>query len=362
MFLIVAFLLSGCSKISELTETTKRSSQSAPSIYVSTVETTTESTSDPSETTENENPTEPSGDYLESLKALRKCMEERAGYYNTLTQEAPDTWCFIRKKDHEPSGDYENFNMKKYASYYLNDHVSAGDKVVYLTFDCGYPTNRTQSILDTLEKHDVKANFFVTKMYLEGCPEYAKRMKEEGHMVCNHTVNHEDLTKLDAEDIIYEIFDVAEYFYEITGYPIDPYFRTPTGSYSDRVLTMVKDAGYQTVFWSFAYDDYDQNNQPSVEFIMDHYDKFHHNGAIILMHNDSQANVDALDQVLTYMEEQDYRFGLLDEIYPTDSIIPTMLTPMPTTETTPAVTSDEAAETTLDHTVNTTAATTETTT
>lgn len=340
LFLIVASLLSGCSKISELTETTKRESQTAPSIYVATVETTAESTQDPSETTESETSAVPSGDYLENLKALRKCMEERAGYYNTLTQEAPDTWCFIRKKDHEPSGDYENFDMKKYDSYYLNDHVPEGDKVVYLTFDCGYATNRTQSILDTLAKHNVKANFFVTKMYLEGCQDYAKRMKEEGHMVCNHTVHHEDLTKLDAEDIISEMFDVAEYFYEITGYPIDPYFRTPTGSYSDRVLTMVKDAGYQTVFWSFAYDDYDQNNQPSVDFILDHYDKFHHNGAIILMHNDSQSNVEALDRVLTYMEGQGYRFGLLDEIYPRESTMPVMLTPMPTTETTTETTTE----------------------
>ena len=119
---------------------------------------------------------------------------------------------------------------------------------------------------------------------------------------------------MEVEDIISEIFDVAQYFYEKTGYEIDPYFRTPTGSYTKRVMQMIKDAGYTTLFWSLAYDDYDQNNQPAPGFIIDHFQKFHHNGAVILMHNDSSSNERDLDEVLTYLEGEGYRFGLLDEI------------------------------------------------
>ena len=186
--------------------------------------------------------------------------------------------------------------------------------MIYLTFDCGYPSDLTVKILDTLKKHNVKASFFVTKMYLEECADYAKRMKEEGHMVCNHTVTHTDLLKKSVEGIAAEIFDVAEYFYEVTGYTFDPYFRTPTGSYSKRLLSIIRDAGYLTVFWSIAYGDYDPKNQPEPGYVTNHFDTYHHNGAVALMHNDSPSNANELDAVLTLLEKEGYRFGLLNEL------------------------------------------------
>lgn len=347
LLMVVTCLFAGCAKQEgSTTKKAKPTESTRPSVYVSMAETETISSkgnapsdgagADPSSASDGTGSSDngvlgestkgdgtsgeasetsaPSGDYLTNLLSLKQQMLDKKDYYNGLDNVAEDTWCFQRKKDHEPSGSYEYFNLKEYGGYYINDHVPEGDKVVYLTFDCGYPSNRTVSILDTLKKHNVKASFFVTKMYLEECSDYAIRMKEEGHMVCNHTVNHKDLTVMEVEDIISEIFDVAQYFYEKTGYEIDPYFRTPTGSYTKRVMQMIKDAGYTTLFWSLAYDDYDQNNQPAPGFIIDHFQKFHHNGAVILMHNDSSSNERDLDEVLTYLEGEGYRFGLLDEI------------------------------------------------
>ena len=184
----------------------------------------------------------------------------------------------------------------------------------YLTFDCGYPSDKTVSILDTLKKHDAKASFFVTKMYLEECSDYAVRMKEEGHMVCNHTVTHSDLVPMTVEEIANEIFDTEEYFYEKTGYTLDPYFRTPKGTYTKRLMTILTDAGYTTVFWSIAYNDYTPSAQPEPGYVTDHFRTYHHNGAIALMHNDSSSNVNELDAVLTLLENEGYRFGLLDEL------------------------------------------------
>ena len=253
-------------------------------------------------------------DPLLQMEYDRSRILAKADYYDTLDNSCPQTWCFQRKKEHVPSGTYENFKISEYNAVYLNEFVKEGDKVIYLTFDCGYPSDLTEKILDTLKKHNVKASFFVTKMYLEGCPEYAKRMKEEGHMVCNHTVTHSDLVTKSVEKVASEIFDVAEYFYEITGYTFDPYFRTPTGSYSKKLLTILKDAGYMTVFWSIAYGDYDPNNQPAPGYVTDHFETYHHNGAIALMHNDSPSNANELDAVLTLLENAGYRFGLLDEL------------------------------------------------
>ena len=161
---------------------------------------------------------------------------------------------------------------------------------------------------------NAKASFFVTKMYLEKCTDFAIRMKEEGHAVCNHTVSHSDLRVMAVEDIIAEIFDCAKYFYEVTGYEMDPFFRTPSGSYTVRLLTLIRDAGYRTVFWSIAYGDYDKKNPPAPGYVTNHFKTYHHSGAVALIHNDCQQNADELDAVLTLLEEAGYRFALLDEV------------------------------------------------
>ena len=253
-------------------------------------------------------------DYLTTLQALRQSIVARASEYDALDNTMKESWCFQRKTDHSVSGSYEFFDIEEYNGYYANLHVPEGDKVIYLTFDCGYPSDKTVSILDTLKKHDAKASFFVTKMYLEECSDYAVRMKEEGHMVCNHTVTHSDLVPMTVEEIANEIFDTEEYFYEKTGYTLDPYFRTPKGTYTKRLMTILTDAGYTTVFWSIAYNDYTPSAQPEPGYVTDHFKTYHHNGAIALMHNDSASNVNELDAVLTLLENEGYRFGLLDEL------------------------------------------------
>ena len=302
-------------KIIEPPKETSESTFLSESTSESTTEITTESTTEMSETTGST--TEPSAapaDYLSQIRALRKKITDNASYYDSLDNTMKESWCFQRKTDHSVSGSYEFFTIKDYNGAYINDHVPEGEKVIYLTFDCGYPSDKTVSLLDTLKKHNAKASFFVTKMYLEKCSDYAVRMKEEGHMVCNHTVTHSDLVPMTVEQITSEIFDTAEYFYEKTGYSLDPYFRTPKGTYTKRLMTLISDCGYKTVFWSIAYNDYTPSAQPEPGFVLDHFQTYHHNGAIALMHNDSQSNVNELDAVLTYLEGEGYRFGLLDEL------------------------------------------------
>lgn len=293
--------------------TTESSVTDTSSEETTSTEETTESSSEETSESETQTPTA-SKDYLTELHARRKAVLDKKTAYEQMGGTEVDTWCFKRMADHVPSGTYEHFRIKDYHGAYLNDHVKEGDKVIYLTFDCGYASKRSIPILDTLKKHGVKASFFVTKMYLEKCSDLAARMKEEGHMVCNHTVSHTDLTSKTLEEVVAEIFDVEEFFYEKTGYEMDRYFRMPEGTYSKQLMTIVNDAGYMSVFWSLAYNDYDTKNQPAPGFVLDHFTKFHHNGAVALMHNDSQSNVDELDAVLTLLENEGYRFGLLSEL------------------------------------------------
>lgn len=234
------------------------------------------------------------------------------GEYRKLDGER-SSWWFRRKENHVPSGSGEKFQIKEYDGYYRNEQVTEEDKVIYITIDCGYGSTNTPIMLDIFKKHDIKVTFFVTKYFIDKNPEDLKRMLEEGHIVGNHSVSHKDMTKLTEQEIYDEIVGCEEAFYKVTGQQINSFFRLPGGAYSKRVLQMIEDLGYKTMFWSIAYNDYDEDNQPTVDWILNHFETYHHNGALVLMHNDSDGNRDAMDQVLSYLKEQGYRFGTLNE-------------------------------------------------
>lgn len=257
----------------------------------------------------------PEGDPEKRHEGLRAEIEEKIaqGAYEELDNKQYDWW-FVRKKNQVPSGSGEAFDISLYDAYYRNKNVSDEDKVIYLTFDCGYENGFTPQILDTLAAHNARAMFFVTKAFIESRPDYVTRMKEEGHLVGNHTLNHPIMPNKDAATLVDEILGCAELFYETTGYEIDPFLRPPTGAYSKRTLQLTKDLGYTTVFWSIAYKDYDPNNQPGKDYVTDHFETYYHNGAIPLIHNISKSNTEALDEVLTMLEEAGYRFGSLMEL------------------------------------------------
>jgi len=235
------------------------------------------------------------------------------GVYSEIDNKS-DNWWFRRKKNHIPSGSGEFFKIAEYKGYYINKEATEEDKVVYLTIDCGYGSSNTMVILDALKNQDVKVTFFVTGFFLKACPEEVKRMVAEGHTVANHSVTHANLTKLTDAEIYEEIVGCEEKFFEITGTQMAPYFRPPEGAYSKRTMQITEDLGYHTIFWSIAYNDYDKKNQPGKEYVLDHFATYHHNGAVPLMHNDSDSNMEAMEEVILYLKEQGYRFGTLDEL------------------------------------------------
>ena len=97
----------------------------------------------------------------------------------------------------QPSGSLSKEELAKYDAWFLGDD---GEKVLYLTFDCGYENGNTENILNALKKHNAKATFFVVGHFLESAPDLVKRMQAEGHMVGNHTWHHPDMDTIASED------------------------------------------------------------------------------------------------------------------------------------------------------------------
>ena len=106
----------------------------------------------------------------------------------------------------------------------------------------------------------------------------------------------------------------ATYFEKITGQPMAKYYRPPQGKYSEANLQMACDMGYRTFFWSLAYVDWYEDDQPTKEEAFEKLLGRIHPGAIVLLHSTSRTNAEILDELLTRWEEMGYRFDSLDHL------------------------------------------------
>ncbi|MBQ3415724.1 MAG: polysaccharide deacetylase family protein [Clostridia bacterium] len=196
-----------------------------------------------------------------------------------------------------------------------NNGICLGNKekaYIYLTFDEGYEAGYTAQILDILKKNNVTATFFITSHYLNTEPELVKRMLDEGHIVGNHTVNHKSLPTLSDEKVKSEIMNLHKEIYEKFDYEMK-YIRPPKGEFSERTLYISNSLGYKTVMWSFAYCDWDENNQLNEEKAKEMIINNLHNGEIILLHGNSKTNTNILDSTIKYIKNQNYEFKSLEQ-------------------------------------------------
>ena len=212
----------------------------------------------------------------------------------------------------QPTGSLSKEELAEYDAWYLGADT---EKVLYLTFDCGYENGNTEKILDALHKHNAKATFFVVGHFLESAPDLVKRIKEEGHMVGNHTWHHPDMDTIAEEAKFREELDlVAAKYKEITGEELNHFYRPPQGKYNLNNLAMAKKLGYQTIFWSLAYVDWNVDAQPTKEEAFSKLTGRVHPGAVVLLHNTSKTNGEILDELLTKWEEMGYHFGTLEDL------------------------------------------------
>ncbi|MBQ7355459.1 MAG: polysaccharide deacetylase family protein [Clostridia bacterium] len=229
----------------------------------------------------------------------------------------PYNWYCKNNSTHTPPVlDSEQRWIEDYDAYYLDRSINKNDKVIYLTFDAGYENGNVEKILDELHKHNAPGAFFILDNLITRAPELVKRMQAEGHLVCNHTKRHPDMTKIsDRKAFAEQLTTLAEHYKELTGCEMPKIYRPPEGRYSKQNLEYAKSMGYKTVFWSFAYADWDNNRQMSEEAALQKILSHTHNGEIMLLHPTSATNAAIMDRLLTALEEEGYRFGKLTELW-----------------------------------------------
>ncbi|MBQ7399046.1 MAG: polysaccharide deacetylase family protein [Clostridia bacterium] len=223
------------------------------------------------------------------------------------------SWYFKPKSDGGrpelcPEADFVN----KYNTVTIGNE---GEKKIYLTFDAGYENGNVEKILDIMKANDVKGTFFVLPRLVENNTDLCKRMKEEGHLVGNHSVHHKNMGLVgDLETFKKETVPLDEFFIEKTGYEMDKYFRPPEGAFSENTLKFADELGYTTVFWSLAYADWDNNKQMTPEKALRLLLSRTHDGTVLLLHPTSETNTNILDSYIKTLKGQGYEFCLVSEL------------------------------------------------
>ncbi len=238
------------------------------------------------------------------------------GALPAASQEAG--WYIKRNAEHKQPTPPAGFSaIEKYGAYYVDKRHTddSQEKILYLTFDAGYENGNVERILDVLKEERVPGAFFILDNLIIRNPELVKRMRDEGHLVCNHTLRHRDMTRItDEAEFSRELLALSDLYREKIGGEMAPYYRPPEGKYSEQNIKMANALGFKTIFWSFAYADWDNAKQPSREAAIKKVLDNTHNGAVLLLHPTSATNAAILPELIRTWKAEGYRFGTLDEL------------------------------------------------
>lgn len=231
-------------------------------------------------------------------------------YANADSEKSYD-WYFKPANDNlQPEVIPEADFIDNYDTVYLGNK---DEKTLYLTFDAGYDNGFHDDILDILKQKNIKAAFFVDGNFVKTNPDIVKRMSEEGHLVCNHSKNHPDMTKYADFNEYKEQIEGWNGFVKELGITPTNFFRFPMGKFSKRALEYNKQLGVTSVFWSFAYYDWVEDDQPSHEDAMNKICSRVHNGAVLLLHSTSKTNAEILPDIIDRLTVDGYTFKSLTE-------------------------------------------------
>ena len=180
--------------------------------------------------------------------------------------------------------------------------VERGDKCVSLSFDAAWGNEDTQTLIDILSGHGVKATFFVVGDWAEKYPESVKALAEAGNEVMNHSSDHAHFSSLSTEQILSDLSACNEKVAALTG--VAPsLFRCPYGEYDDHVIQAVESLGMTAVQWDV--DSLDWKGISASE-ITDRVLQNVRSGSIVLFHNAAIHTPEALPGIIEALQQEGY--------------------------------------------------------
>ena len=193
-----------------------------------------------------------------------------------------------------------------------------GSKKLALTFDDGPNDPYTPQLLEVLDRHNVKATFFMLGQYVQARPDLARMVAEAGHVIGNHTFSHPNLIFLPTNRAKREIEDCRRALTASVGQH-SRLFRPPFGGRRPAILRLARALGLEPIMWNVTGWDW---NAPSTEYIVQKVATRVRGGSVILLHDgghehigvDRSKTVLATDRVIARCKEEGYEFVTIPEM------------------------------------------------
>ena len=188
--------------------------------------------------------------------------------------------------------------------------VEIPEKKIAISFDAAWGNEYTNSILDTLDKYNIKSTFFLVGFWADKYPEDVKEIAKRGHDVGNHSTTHPNMTQLSQEKILEEINTTGEKIEKLIGKkPI--LFRPPFGDYNDNLIRICRENGYYAIQWDVDSLDW---KELGVQPVVDRVTRNVRNGSIVLFHNNAKYISEYLPLVIERLQENGYEIVPISEL------------------------------------------------
>ena len=180
---------------------------------------------------------------------------------------------------------------------------------VSLTFDDGPDPEDTRPLLRVLREHDVKAVFCLWGDHVKQHPGIVRRIAEDGHTLCNHTMHHDDMSTWSKRQIRKDLEETSALIRSVVPGAEIPYFRAPYGAWG---LTpqVAATMGMQPLGWRFHVEDWEA---PGADVLYQKLVERTSQGAVVLLHDgggDRSGTVEAVARYIADYQEQGWRFKL----------------------------------------------------
>lgn len=202
----------------------------------------------------------------------------------------------------------------------LINHVDTTDKVVALTYDDGPNPPYTNQLLEILERHQIKATFFVVGKTVEKYPDTLRLILSKGHEIGNHSYSHKALIDEKPRLIGSEIQKTDQILRQL-GVKDEIHFRAPYGRKLIVLPYLLAKLNKKNILWTIDSKDYEASNSEVIEAsVLEHVRP----GSIILMHDgggDRSRTVVATERLIEKLKEKGYIFQTVSDLISKKSII-----------------------------------------
>jgi peptidoglycan/xylan/chitin deacetylase (PgdA/CDA1 family) len=198
-----------------------------------------------------------------------------------------------------------NYHVKSYCSNPLET-----EKKIAITFDDG-PNEMTLLVLDVLRQYNSKATFFCIGKNIEAHPDILKKIIDEGHIVGNHSYSHSPFFDFYRKNqVIAEIQQTDALIESVLGRKTT-LFRPPYGVTNPSIRKALAVTKHKTIGWNIRSLDGVVKKE---EFLLDRIIKRIKPGGIVLLHDTSIQTVNVLEQLLSFLQKNNYSVVSLEEL------------------------------------------------